>query len=229
MPNNELCLRLTDVKHKIEFCYADTQKYKFPPLLVAVSKTKPVDMITAAYACGQFRFGENYAQEMASKAAALAELNIEWHFIGPVQSNKTKLIANYAHWVHSIDRVKIAQRLSSQRNETLPALNICLQVNIDSEASKSGFAVNELADAANELSQLPQLKLRGLMCIPKPKSDPAEQRDSFARLRHALEDLQTSHPQLDTLSMGMSDDYCSAIAEGATLVRVGSAIFGARS
>lgn len=193
--------------------------------LLAVSKTHPASAIRDAYACGQLDFGENYLQEALSKQQELIDLPLQWHFIGPIQSNKTKAIAEHFAWVHSVDRLKIAQRLSEQRPEGMPPLNICLQVNVSGEASKSGCAPEELPALAAAVMALPRLTLRGLMAIPEPTDDPVAQRAAFARLR----ELQAGLPyQLDTLSMGMSHDLESAIAEGATWVRIGTALFGAR-
>lgn len=194
--------------------------------LLAVSKTKPAAAVREAYAAGQRDFGENYLQEALAKQAELSDLDLVWHFIGPIQSNKTKLIAEHFHWVHSVDRLKIAQRLSEQRPAHLPPLNICLQVNVSGEASKSGCAPEALPALAAAVAALPSLRLRGLMAIPEPTSDPSAQRAAFARLRELQEGLPQS---LDTLSMGMSDDLEAAIAEGATWVRIGSALFGARA
>ncbi|HLT04780.1 MAG TPA: YggS family pyridoxal phosphate-dependent enzyme [Pseudomonas sp.] len=193
--------------------------------LLAVSKTHPPEAIRALHGCGQLDFGENYLQEALAKQAELGDLPLCWHFIGPIQSNKTRAIAEQFSWVHSVDRLKIAQRLSAQRPADLPPLNICLQVNVSGEASKSGCAPRELPALAAAVAQLPRLKLRGLMAIPEPTDDVAEQRAAFARLR----ELQAGLPfGLDTLSMGMSHDLESAIAEGATWVRIGTALFGAR-
>lgn len=197
--------------------------------LVAVSKTQPPEAVEAAYHAGQRRFGENYVQEALSKQAALAHLpNIEWHFIGPIQSNKTREIAEHFSWVHSIDREKVARRLSEQRPAALGQLNVCLQVNLDAEPNKAGVSLKALPDLARQVSQLPNLCLRGLMAIPAPREERAAQRASLARLREALEDLRAQGLALDTLSMGMSADLEAAVAEGATLVRVGTDIFGAR-
>jgi hypothetical protein len=193
--------------------------------LLAVSKTQPAAAIREAAAGGIRDFGENYLQEALDKQAELSDLSLAWHFIGPIQSNKTKSIAEHFDWVHSVDRLKIAQRLSDQRPAELPPLNICLQVNVSGEASKSGCSPEELLPLAQAVATLPQLRLRGLMCIPAPSEDPAEQRAAFARLR-ALRD-QLPLP-LDTLSIGMSQDLEAAIAEGATWVRIGTALFGAR-
>lgn len=188
--------------------------------LLAVSKTKPIEAIQQAAAAGQPCFGENYAQELADKAA---QLNVEWHFIGPLQSNKTKLVANAASWVHSIDRLKIAQRLSEQRDPTLPPLQCCIQINISEDPNKSGVSPNDAAALANAMRKLPSIKLRGLMCIPNADDDAA-----FARMHKLFTELQQQGFELDSLSMGMSQDFEQAIAYGATHVRVGTAIFGAR-
>ena len=193
--------------------------------LLAVSKTKPAAAVREAFAAGVRDFGENYLQEALDKQAELSELPLIWHFIGPIQSNKTKPIAEHFAWVHSVDRLKIAQRLSEQRPAGLPPLNICLQVNVSAEASKSGCAPAELAALAQAVSQLPNLRLRGLMAIPEPTDDVAAQRAAFARLRELRDGLPLP---LDTLSMGMSHDLDAAIAEGATWVRIGTALFGAR-
>lgn len=197
--------------------------------LLAVSKTRPVADLRAALAAGQHRFGESYVQEALDKIAALAGHDIEWHFIGPLQSNKSRAVAEHFHWCHSIDRLKLARRLSDQRPDTLPPLQICLQVNISGEASKSGFAPEAVAAAAGEIASLPHLQLRGLMAIPARESDVARQRAAFARLRALRDTINKEHGlALDTLSMGMTGDLEAAIAEGATLVRVGTGIFGER-
>ncbi|MWJ27806.1 YggS family pyridoxal phosphate-dependent enzyme [Halomonas sp. ZH2S] len=199
--------------------------------LLAVSKTKPAELIRQAWQLGQREFGENYLQEALEKQTQLADLDdIVWHFIGPLQSNKTRAVAEHFAWVHSVDREKIARRLNEQRPENLPPLNVCLQVNISAEPSKSGVSLEALPALAREVASLPNLRLRGLMAIPAPADSLAEQRQPFARLRHALEQLQQALPEtpLDTLSMGMSDDLEAAVQEGATLVRLGTAIFGAR-
>ncbi|MDX5978342.1 YggS family pyridoxal phosphate-dependent enzyme [Vreelandella alkaliphila] len=200
--------------------------------LLAVSKTKPASMIRQAWQHGQREFGENYLQEALEKQAELADLDdIVWHFIGPLQSNKTRAVAESFAWVHSVDRLKIAKRLSEQRPEHLPPLNICLQVNISREASKSGVMPDEVMALAKEVAALPRLCLRGLMAIPAPANSLAEQRAPLAALRQLLETLQAALPDapLDTLSMGMSDDLEAAVLEDATLVRLGTAIFGART
>lgn len=197
--------------------------------LLAVSKTFPAQAVREAYQAGQRAFGENYVQEALDKIGALHDLPLEWHFIGPVQSNKTRVIAENFSWVHGVDRLKIAERLSAQRPARLPPLNICLQVNVSGEGSKSGVAPGEVEALAVQAAQLPNLKLRGLMAIPAPAADPAAQRLPFAQMRALLQQLNSRGLQLDTLSMGMSHDYPAAIAEGATIVRIGTAIFGART
>ncbi len=196
--------------------------------LLAVSKRHPVTAIREAYAAGQTAFGENYAQELLEKAEQLDDLPIEWHFIGPLQSNKSRKIAAVASWVHSIDRIKIARRLNHQRAANLPRLNVCIQVNISQEASKSGILPAELFDFAEQLAQLPRLKLRGLMVIPAAETEFDKQRAVFAETAALLRQLNHKGFQLDTLSMGMSSDMEAAIAEGATIVRIGTAIFGQR-
>lgn len=200
--------------------------------LLAVSKTFPAEAVLEAVAAGQRAFGENYLQEALDKIDALARAlpgqALEWHFIGPIQSNKTRPIAASFDWVHTVDRLKVAQRLSEQRPPQLGPLNICLQVNISGEASKSGVASAELDELARQVAQLPNLRLRGLMAIPQPQTDFALQRAAFAGLRALFERLRADGIALDTLSMGMSADMAAAIAEGATIVRVGSAIFGSR-
>ncbi len=196
--------------------------------LLAVSKTKSAQAVRAAHAAGQFAFGENYVQEGLGKIAELADLPLEWHFIGPLQSNKTRDVAGHFHWVHSVEREKIARRLSEQRPPSLPALQVCLQVNIDDEASKAGCALSELPALVATVMALPGLQLRGLMCIPRPGNSAA-----FAALAKTRQDLLVSIPGLsperfDTLSMGMSDDLEAAVAAGSTMVRIGTALFGAR-
>jgi pyridoxal phosphate enzyme (YggS family) len=194
--------------------------------LLAVSKTKPAVAIRQAHAAGLCDFGENYLQEALGKQAELTDLPLIWHFIGPIQSNKTKAIAEHFDWVHSVDRLKIAQRLSEQRPAHLPPLNICLQVNVSGEASKSGCAPEELPALAAAVVQLPNVRLRGLMAIPEPTDDVSAQRQAFATVRELQSRLAL--PGLDTLSMGMSHDLEAAVAEGATWVRIGTALFGAR-
>lgn len=200
--------------------------------LLAVSKTHPADAVLGLAALGQRMFGENYLQEALDKMRACEaerpELSLEWHFIGPVQSNKTRPIAENFAWVHSVDREKIARRLSEQRPAGRPPLNVCLQVNVSGEGSKSGCAPGEVRALARQVAALPGLTLRGLMAIPEPTDDMALQRARFAGLRGLLEQLRSDGLEVDTLSMGMSADLEAAIAEGATIVRVGTALFGPR-
>ena len=193
--------------------------------LLAVSKTKPAQAVREAYAAGMRDFGENYLQEALGKQAELTDLPLSWHFIGPIQSNKTRAIAENFAWVHSVERLKIAQRLSEQRPADLPPLNICIQVNVSGEASKSGCTPADLPALAQAISALPRLQLRGLMAIPEPTDDRAAQDAAFATVRELQAGLNLP---LDTLSMGMSHDLESAIAQGATWVRIGTALFGAR-
>ncbi|HSI22761.1 MAG TPA: YggS family pyridoxal phosphate-dependent enzyme [Methylophilaceae bacterium] len=220
--------RLQAVKSRLR--QAETEAGRAPEsvALVAVSKTQPADAIRAAHAAGQRAFGENYLQESLEKMAALADLPLEWHFIGPIQSNKTRPIAENFAWVHGVDRLKIAQRLSDGRPANLPPLNICIEVNVSGEESKGGVEPNDVQALAEAVAQLPGLKLRGLMTIPAPTNDIALQRQQFRMLRELLESLKQRGLALDTLSMGMSEDFPAAIAEGATIVRIGTAIFGPR-
>jgi len=199
--------------------------------LLAVSKKKPASAIREAAEWGQVAFGENYVQEALDKMEALGDLpELEWHFIGPVQSNKTRVIAGHFDWVHSVDRLKVAQRLSEQRAEELGPLNLCLQVNIDNEASKSGATPEDVPELARAVAQLPRCRLRGLMAIPDPSNSPEQQRQRFRELASLLAELRRGMDNggLDTLSMGMSGDLEAAIAEGATIVRLGTALFGPR-
>ncbi len=196
--------------------------------LLAVSKQVAAQGVREAFDAGQRAFGENYVQEALDKMAALRDLPLEWHFIGPIQSNKTRDIAEHFAWVHSIDRLKIAERLSAQRPQNMPSLNVCIQVNVSGEASKSGVAPDEVAILAQAVARLPHLKLRGLMAIPAPTQDMQLQRAPLAKLRELLKQLNAQGLQLDTLSMGMSHDLEAAVMEGATIVRVGTAIFGQR-
>ncbi len=200
--------------------------------LIAVSKTKPFTDIRTAYACGLTHFAENYVQEALDKIEKLKDLAITWHFIGPIQSNKTRIIAENFSWIHSLDRYKIAHRLSEQRPVALPPLQVCLQVNISEEESKSGIAPNELEDIYRQIADLPNLTVRGLMAIPEPCADFDKQRKIFAELAAYLRELaalQKTQAKLDTLSIGMSADLEAAIAAGSTMVRIGTDIFGART
>lgn len=196
--------------------------------LIAVSKTWSADKIAAAHACGQNAFAENYVQEAIGKIMRLAHLPLEWHFIGPVQSNKTRSIAERFQWVHSVEREKVALRLNDARPAGLPPINVCIQVNVSGQASKSGVALGDELALARAVTALPRLRLRGLMAIPEPTPDAGLQRRRFARLRELKDGLEAGGFPLDTLSMGMSDDLEAAILEGATMVRVGTAIFGQR-
>ena len=196
--------------------------------LLAVSKRHSIGAIQTAFDAGQKCFGENYVQELVEKAQTLSKLDISWHFIGPLQSNKTKQIAEIASWVHTVDRFKIAQRLNNQRPEDLAPLSVCIQINISGEASKSGVSVDELEELAKKIVKLPHLRLRGLMVIPAPSDDFESQRATFAKVSKIKDTLNQQGYNLDTLSMGMSGDMKAAIAEGATIVRIGTAIFGAR-
>ncbi|MCC8988877.1 MAG: YggS family pyridoxal phosphate-dependent enzyme [Candidatus Contendobacter sp.] len=197
--------------------------------LLAVSKIQPTAAMIALAAAGQCCFGENYVQEALDKIAELAALRLEWHLIGPLQANKTRTVAENFAWVHSVDRLKIAERLNAQRPADLPPLNVCLQVNIDREPAKHGLDLGAVATVAQAVAELPHLRLRGLMAIPAPAADFAAQRRPLARLRELQESLNAAGLALDTLSMGMSDDLEAAIAEGATLVRIGTALFGPRA
>lgn len=197
--------------------------------LLAVSKAQPAALLREAFVADQRLFGENYLQEALGKQTALADLDIEWHFIGPMQSNKTQALAQHFSWVHSVDRLKIAERLNAARPLHLPPLQICIQVNVSGENSKSGVLPQEVYALAETIAKLPNLKLRGLMAIPAPTTDIAKQRSQFRMVRELYEKLQAQGFKLDTLSIGMSEDFPAAIVEGATMVRIGSAIFGARS
>ena len=221
--------RLINVRQRIADSAAKYHRSAQPVRLIAVSKTRTVDEIRSATRSGQRDFGENYLQDALEKIKILADEGICWHFIGPIQSNKTSQIAQHFDWVHSVDRAKIAQRLSTQRPKHLPPLNVCLQINIGTEASKSGIAIDEAEALALEVLQLSNLRLRGLMAIPAPVDSFELQRSFFCQLRNLYERLQEAGIDIDTLSMGMSNDLEAAIAEGATMVRIGTAIFGSRN
>jgi PLP dependent protein len=223
--------KLQEVRQRIVGACAASARPVQSVTLLAVSKTFPAAAVREAFAAGQRAFGENYVQEALAKIDALADLRpaIEWHLIGPLQSNKTREVAAAFDWVHTVDRLKVAERLSAQRPDGLPALNLCIQVNISGEASKSGVAPAELSALARAVAALPRIVLRGLMSIPEPTDDVAAQRASHRRARELIDALRADGLALDTLSMGMSADLEAAIAEGSTLVRVGTAIFGARS
>jgi PLP dependent protein len=222
--------RLQFVKQRLSQASASVGKPPQPVELLAVSKFQPAQAVREAFGAGQRAFGENYVQEALDKMAALGELRsqLQWHLIGPLQSNKSKAVAEAFDWVHTVDRLKIAQRLSQQRPPGLPPLNVCLQVNVSGEASKSGIAPEALPELASAVAALPGLRLRGLMSIPEPLEGFEAQRVPHRVLRGLLESLRAQGLALDTLSMGMSADLEAAVAEGSTLVRVGTAIFGDR-
>ena len=223
------CERLRAVQARIAHAAADAGRDAATVRLLAASKTFDAATVRAMAACGQQAFGENYLKEALDKQAALRDLPLVWHFIGPIQSNKTRAIAENFSWVHGVDRLKIAERLSAQRPPSLPPLMICIEVNVSGEASKGGVAVAELPALAEAVSKLPGLRLRGLMAIPAPTPDVAAQRAAFRQVRQAYHALIACGHALDTLSMGMSADLDAAILEGATIVRIGSALFGERT
>ncbi|CAN7191946.1 YggS family pyridoxal phosphate-dependent enzyme [Caballeronia sp. LjRoot34] len=230
MSSSHVARHLDEVRQRIAKAAADASRDASAVTLLAVSKTFPAEDVRAAFDAGQRAFGENYVQEAVAKIAELAELRgeIEWHFIGPLQSNKTKVVAENFDWVHSVDRLKIAERLSDQRGDNMAALNVCLQVNVSGEASKSGVTPDETLALARAVAALPHLRLRGLMSIPEPASTLDEQREPHRRLREIMDTLRADGLELDTLSMGMSADLEAAVLEGATIVRIGTAIFGTR-
>jgi pyridoxal phosphate enzyme (YggS family) len=218
------------IQTRLRLVAAETQAGRKPGQvrLIAVSKTRPASDLMTAYQAGQREFGENYLQEALAKQRQLAHFDIIWHFIGPIQSNKTRPLAEYFDWVHGVDRIRIGERLSEQRPPDRPPLNICLQVNVSGEPGKAGAHPDELQELARRIVELPRLRLRGLMAIPAPTRDTAQQRLAFRAVRQLLDSLK-DRPGLDTLSMGMTDDLEAAVSEGATLVRIGTAIFGIRS
>ncbi|WP_224555799.1 YggS family pyridoxal phosphate-dependent enzyme [Pectobacterium versatile] len=223
---------LQDIRQQIATAAAHCAQAPEEITLLAVSKTKPVSAIEEAIAAGQRAFGENYVQEGVEKIHYFQENHpdtpLEWHFIGPLQSNKSRLVAENFDWFHTVDRLRIAQRLSEQRPATLPPLNVLLQINISGEPSKSGIMVDELAELAASVVALPNLRLRGLMAIPAPETDYEQQLAVFKQMAVLFQTLSANHPHIDTLSMGMTDDMRAAITAGSTLVRIGTAIFGAR-
>ncbi|AWK41070.1 YggS family pyridoxal phosphate-dependent enzyme [Photorhabdus laumondii subsp. laumondii] len=226
---NNIEQNLQDVRTHIAIAAQKCERAPEEITLLAVSKTKPVEDIEKAIAAGQRQFGENYVQEGVEKIAYFANCNdLIWHFIGPLQSNKSRLVAENFNWCHTIDRLKIAQRLNEQRPEGMEPLNILIQINISDERSKSGIQLDELSTLAAEMNKLPNVRLRGLMAIPAPEPDYAHQLAVFRRMEQAFLNLKTKYPQIDTLSMGMTDDMAAAINCGSTLVRIGTAIFGAR-
>jgi PLP dependent protein len=230
MSSSHVARHLDEVRQRIAKAAANASRDASAVTLLAVSKTFPAEDVRAAFNAGQRAFGENYVQEAVAKIAELADLRsqVEWHFIGPLQSNKTKVVAENFDWVHSVDRLKIAERLSDQRGDSMAALNVCLQVNVSGEASKSGVTPDETLALARAVAALPRLRLRGLMAIPEPAGTLDEQRAPHRRLREIMDTLRAEGLELDTLSMGMSADIEAAILEGATMVRIGTAIFGAR-
>ncbi|MBB3048415.1 hypothetical protein FHR99_002689 [Litorivivens lipolytica] len=219
---------IAELLERIRTCAQESGRSPHSVKLMAVSKTRPASAIRAALAGGLSDIGENYIQEARAKQEELSSEAICWHCIGPIQSNKSRTVAEHFDWVHTVDRLKLAKRLSQQRPPELPPLNICLQVNIDREPQKAGVAPEQLAELAEAVSSLPNLRLRGLMAIPAARSELAEQRAVFAEVRQCFEQLAKQHTYMDTLSMGMSRDFPAAIAEGATIVRIGTEIFGAR-
>lgn len=219
---------LQAVKSRIAMAAQQVDRMPQHIRLLAVSKTFPAQAVREAVQAGQMAFGESYVQEALVKIETLRDLSLEWHFIGPLQSNKTRPVAEHFAWVHSVDREKIADRLSSARPDTLPPLNVCIEVNVSGEVSKGGVAPGQVEALAAHVRALPRLQLRGLMAIPAPTGDPGLQRKQFHLLHELLLELNRKNFQLDTLSMGMSSDLEAAVAEGATMVRVGSAIFGVR-
>jgi PLP dependent protein len=220
--------RLHEVQHRIRATEQQYGRAAGSVTLIAVSKGKSANEIRAAYDAGQRRFGESYVQEALPKIASLAELDIEWHFIGPTQSNKTRRIAEQFSWLHSLDRTKVAQRLHDQRPPSLPPLNVCLQINISHEQTKAGIDISKLTTFTNEIQACDRLCIRGLMAIPALADNFSEQRRTFRRVREAQDRLNSMGWCIDTLSMGMSNDMEAAIAEGSTMVRIGTAIFGER-
>ena len=218
---------LSRIQQQIEQISAEYQRENVR--LLAVSKTKPMQAIEEAIRAGQCAFGENYVQEGVEKIAYFSgNKSLEWHFIGPLQSNKSRLVAEHFDWIQTVDRFKIAERLNDQRPEHLPPLNVLIQINISDESSKSGIQPEEIFSLAEKITQFPRLKLRGLMAIPKPESKPEQQKIALRKMKDLFNRLQQQFESVDTLSMGMSDDMASAIECGSTMVRIGTAIFGAR-
>ncbi|NIO43555.1 MAG: YggS family pyridoxal phosphate-dependent enzyme [Burkholderiales bacterium] len=224
-----IAVRLQAVRDRIQAAAAAAGRPPEAVRLIAVSKTFPAEAVRQAFQAGQQAFGENYLQEAMSKIEAVSDLPLEWHFIGPLQSNKTGPVARLFSWVHSVDRLRLAERLSAARPNDMVPLQVCIQVNVSLERSKSGCQPQEAFELASAVAQLPRLRLRGLMTIPEPTSDRLVQRQRFAVLRRLMQDLVSRGLELDVLSMGMSDDLEAAIAEGATMVRIGRAIFGSRA
>jgi pyridoxal phosphate enzyme (YggS family) len=224
---NSIIQSLTKLRNQIQQAEINYHRQAGSVLLLAVSKSKPASMIVEAYQAGQRHFGENYLQEALGKQQALGAFDITWHFIGPIQSNKTRAIGSHFDWVHSVDKLKTAKRLSEQRPHNRAPLNICLQVNISNEPSKSGICLNELAELVEQVALLPNIKLRGVMAVPAPGTTFEQQCQPYKTLYQAVTEL--NKPELNTFSFGMSDDLNAAIAQKATIVRIGTALFGARS
>jgi len=219
---------LRKIRDLLHFAAIEASRDPADVRLLAVSKKQPLEKIREAYAAGQRDFGENFVQEGVEKIGAMDKDDITWHFIGHLQSNKTRVVAENFDWVHTIDKLKTARRLSEQRPDGLPPLNVCLQVNVDDEESKSGVTPEALPDLAAACAKLPNIRLRGLMCVPAIREEPDAQRMPFAALRELAEKLRTDGVDTDTLSMGMTADFRAAILEGATIVRIGTALFGER-
>ncbi|WP_339879693.1 YggS family pyridoxal phosphate-dependent enzyme [Pseudidiomarina gelatinasegens] len=225
---NSIAERIKEVRNEIAQVCSAHKRSAHSVQLIAVSKTKPAADIVAAYNAGQRDFGENYVQEAIAKIVQLSDYPITWHFIGPIQSNKTRDIAQHFDWVHSIDREKIARRLAQQHSDELAPLNVLIQINIDDETSKAGVAPAQMLELAAVISELPQLRLRGLMTIPTAQTDPSATSESFAAMQRLFSELKAQYQQVDTLSMGMSADWPYAVAQGATMIRIGTSLFGAR-
>ena len=219
---------LTKIRNKISAAEKQFGREENSVCLIAVSKTRKINEIIMAINKNQRHFGENYCQEAIEKIKAITQSNVVWHFIGPIQSNKTKQISHYFDWVHTVDRIKIAHRLDEMRPDNMAPLNICIQVNTSGEVTKSGLSINEVEDFINELKHFKRLKVRGLMSLPEIKPSFDDQRKSFSLLKKVLHELGTDNPELDTLSIGTTQDMEAAIAEGATCVRIGTAVFGPR-
>jgi PLP dependent protein len=228
MSPQNLAAALRSVRERMARAAASAGRSEDSVTLLAVGKAQPLELLAAAADCGVRHFGESYLQEALTKIAALQDRALSWHFIGRVQANKTRAIAAGFAWVHAVDRLKVAERLSAQRPPEAPPLNVCLEVNVAGELSKGGVSPTELPALAVAVARLPRLALRGLMCVPPEESEPARQRAWFARLRALRDELNAAGCRLDTLSMGMSADFEAAILEGATIVRIGTALFGAR-
>jgi len=228
MSPQNLPARIAAVQERVARAAGAAGRSAHSVTLLAVGKAQPVELLGAAAACGLEHFGESYLKEALAKIAALRERGLTWHFVGRVQANKTRPIAEEFAWVHALDRSRIAERLAAQRPAHAPPLNVCLQVNLAGEAAKGGVAPGELGPLAAAVAALPRLTLRGLMCIPPEETEPARQRAWFAQLRQLRDQLNAGGARLDTLSMGMSGDFEAAIAEGATIVRLGTALFGPR-